>query len=148
MIYSIDRVALILILLLPLVLFFAWRKDTVAYRREKRYLECLLVGVIVAFAVQTHDVYTSFMVNGRFGAYASRYYLCAIGVLALAVMWIVCKLVRIRHSDNSLDSMAGPFSAHLATPALTAIGAFAVSCFILLLVFDGYIYSVLYYYSG
>lgn len=137
-IYSIDRIAVISVLLLPLILFFAFKGQRIA-----NYLKCGLFAMVCAFLLQSNNVYQSFMVNGRFGGYSSRYYLCGISILALSYVFIVSKLfVRGRSDMSDLNDISAISTEEEKT--ITPIGQMVISCVTLLLVFDGFIYSVLY----
>ncbi|MFT8330070.1 ArnT family glycosyltransferase [Bifidobacterium psychraerophilum] len=146
--YSIDRLGVVLILLLPFVLFVVRSRS-----RSKGFILCGLVGVLSAFVVQVRSVYSSVLNAGRFGGYSSRYYLCAISIFALATMWIICRTFIVKTTrekrlalDGSLDETRGQSSRNASKEKLilSEVGVFLVSCFIVLLVFDGFIYSVLY----
>lgn len=148
-IYSIDRIAVILVLLLPFVLFFMKTRG----KLQHIYLRCMLLGILVAFAIQTQSTYRSTMDDGRFGGYSSRYYLCMIGVFALSIMWMICtRFLITQHSQKSgNETLSGnqDISRDIEASSgvgysLTRKGTLICVCFSLLLLFDGFIYSVLY----
>jgi hypothetical protein len=141
--YSIDRIALVAILVLPLAVFLFKKAD-----RRLRYLQFGVIGIVVAFAIQIKGIYDSVMFKGRMGGFSSRYYLCAIVILALAILWVVCKIFLKKASGFShateINTHALETNDKSAHMYLTSAGKLLISIFIILLVFDGFIYSVLY----
>jgi hypothetical protein len=144
--YSIDRIAVIMTLLLPFAIFFIKGNN-----RAKAYMRCMLLGVVFAFIIQMRGVYSSTMDIGRFAAYSSRYYLCVIGLFAMAIMWIVMKLF-MKHDDQLVQGTRSRQEIYysvldqddkIGNNRLTELGVLICASFCILLVFDGFIYSVL-----
>ncbi|MFT8531855.1 hypothetical protein [Bifidobacterium aquikefiri] len=145
--FSLDRIGIVLILLIPFILFFVKAKD-----RRKKYLQFGILGIVVALLIQLQGTYSSVMQNGRFGGYSSRYYLCGVGILALAVMWIFCQYftnnsgMNLSKQVNTDVGLLGKEAEEMNTidTQLTSQGILLCASFCLLLFFDGFIYSVLY----
>ncbi|MFT9058815.1 ArnT family glycosyltransferase [Bifidobacterium aquikefiri] len=145
--FSLDRIGIVLVLLIPFALFFITIKST-----AKIYLQFGMIAVGIAMLMQMKGTYASVMMNGRFGGYSSRYYLCAIGLFALAIMLLICKYLVTRESHDPSQLQQGN-GARLddstragteITQRLTSSGMMLCSLFCMLLFFDGFIYSVLY----
>lgn len=141
-IYSLDRIALFAILLMPLLLLFFKRK------RNGAYLICLVFGVYTTIAYQLFKIFNEFYDYGQAGATSSRYYCCAISIFAIAVMWLILQYTS-NHANESLsqgsigsdDSKFESLFPQTSIPSSTIIFC---ALFVILLVFDGFIYPVLY----
>lgn len=125
-IFNIDNIGLIAIIVLPLLVF--------CWVREKNYAYISIgVGSITLVALyQAWSALNGYNTDGYPGGFQSRYYLCTISVLAFAIISIFSKQATLlrRNQDSEL-------------PIITNRGKFLASIFVLLLVFDGFIYSVL-----
>ncbi|RSX53682.1 hypothetical protein D2E25_1005 [Bifidobacterium goeldii] len=151
--YSIDRVAVMAVLLTPLLMVFMKKS------RQRTYFLIAETSILLTVLYQAISAFKGFHTNGYPGAFSSRYYLCAIAVFALAIMWMICQCFSQKDTDTDTDTDAVLASAaaetvptsHKATKTsdtvvpLTQLGTAICLTAIILLVFDGFIYSVLYY---
>lgn len=86
---SLNNIALALLLILPILLLFQMKRYI---RKYPVFLAAISVyfGVLISIIVQCLRAYNEFVnVSGYLGGYQSRYYLCGISGIALAVVGIV-----------------------------------------------------------
>lgn len=145
--YSLDRVAVIMILIVPFVVFAMKRSRLIDYMRIG------ISSVCIVFLYQARSVFSSYYINGRFGGYSSRYYLCAIGIFALIAIWLIVQRFGV-NDKNVVESASDEIrqkkthageNCRASGSVLTQTGILVCSVLFLLLLFDGFVYSVLYY---
>lgn len=126
-----SSIALTAILAIPVLIFVANAS------REASYLRMLLLGVYCVFLYQMlGSGFMGFNVNGYKGGYSSRYYLCAVPLFAIAIMYLIIKRFAMT------PQISGQFDkAHDAR--ISPVGEACCMVFALLLVVDGFVYSVL-----
>jgi hypothetical protein len=144
--YKLDKLGLYLLWFIPLFLFFKLRRFKQA---DKSFLVPLTVfsGVIVAIIVQflrAYDEYTE--VSGYLGGTQSRYYVCGISAIALAVVFIIRDLynVKIPLKESTAQNSA---LATILKPRLNTIKNVSIQLicllFTLLLIYEDFIYFLL-----
>ena len=137
--YSIDRVALMLILVVPLLLFFVKKKNTACIYLIFGYTSLLITFIYQLFA----SGFKSFQVNGYNGAFSSRYYICAILIFALSFIYLFlsryCNYRKYIYSNQRFDHCGGTTEAC----KLTVNGNILCCLLIVLFFYDGFISSVL-----
>lgn len=87
--FSLNNIALIALLVLPILLLFQIKKYIYKY---PVFLAAISVyfGVLISIIVQCLRAYNEFInVSGYLGGFQSRYYLCGISAIALAVVGVV-----------------------------------------------------------
>lgn len=134
--YSVDRVGVMLIIIAPVLLFFV--------KSSRRRAYALIAGISL-FAVMVYQgisAFNGFHVNGYPGAFSSRYYNCAIGFFALIIVFLICTLFGTEHGEcipsQTVDSESCEFNISL-------LGTVVVLVLCILLIFNGFAGSVLYY---
>lgn len=126
--------AVLAILIIPFALYVMRRN------RSRDYLCMAFTAVVLVMLYQMFgSAYASFINNGYAGGYSSRYYLCAIPVMAFACIYVIVQCCSQRISPTTLEPWRTSNSQQL-----TQIGVLICSMFAVLLVLDGFIFSVLY----
>ena len=124
---------LLAILVMPFILFL------VSASKEVWYLRISVMSIVITFTYQMlNSGFMSFNVNGYPGGISSRYYLCAVPLLAYAIMKLIENNL---HKSDDISIRASFRAAHRTMLSTNGIALCAV--FALLLVVDGFIYSVL-----
>lgn len=129
--YSLDRVAVMAILAVPLLAFLMRRS------RHRDYFIIAETGILITALYQWYSAFNGFYTNGYAGAFSSRYYLCAVSIFSLAIIWMICHT-----SSRTTDA-----ESTTAIP-LTRLGMAICLIAIILLAFDGFIDSFLYHADG
>lgn len=137
--YSLDRVALMLILVVPLLLFFVKKKNTACIYLIFGYTSLLITFVYQLFA----SGFKSFQVNGYNGGFSSRYYICAILILVLSFIYLFLS----KYCDDKkciyLDQKLYHYRGTIKVCNLTVTGNILCFLLIILFIYDGFIASVL-----
>ena len=142
--YDITNIGVILVFLVPLTVFFFARS------RAQRFLSLAASSVLLVIIYQFIGVAKSYYINGRFGGYSSRYFLCAISFFALAIIWMIVryfvtpKTIIGTDAESSKKSCAVLEYHQTQSGQLTRLGTSIVLGLVLLLFMDGFIYSFLY----
>ena len=130
---GLSSIALTAILVMPFILFL------VSASKEVWYLRISVMSIVITFTYQMlNSGFMSFNVNGYPGGISSRYYLCAVPLLAYAIMKLIENNL---HKSDDISIRASFRAAHRTMLSTNGIALCAV--FALLLVVDGFIYSVL-----
>lgn len=130
---GLSSIALTAILVMPFILFL------VSASKEVWYLRISVMSIVITFTYQMlNSGFMSFNVNGYPGGISSRYYLCAVPLLAYAIMKLIENNL---HKSDDISMRASFRAAHRTMLSTNGIALCAV--FALLLVVDGFIYSVL-----
>lgn len=139
-IYALDRVAVMAVLLAPALIFIVNRN------RVQGYISALVAGVYGTILYQLYKVFNEFHDYGQGGANSSRYYCCAVSIFALAIMWMIMRYF----SEKEEAPEAVATALHADAPAsvfphtrLSPTGNAICAVLVILLLFDGFIYSVL-----
>lgn len=127
-----SSIALTAILICPLLVFVADKS------REIYYLRMALIGVCAVFLYQLGSAFIGFNVNGYLGAFSSRYYLCAVPFLAITIICLIIKWF----SMSLQTAEAIPCEEEKGT-RISSIGEACCMVFAMLLIVDGFVYSVL-----
>lgn len=134
------HVGLIAILLIPVSVLF------LAKSRVRDFLAIAETAFLITAVYQGYSAFRGFYDNGYPGAYSSRYYLCVISVFAFAIIWMICRSFSRSQETQLLDDDRP--AARLEPVPLTSLGTAICLVFIVLLVFDGFLYSLLYQADG
>ncbi|MBW3087449.1 hypothetical protein KIH77_01640 [Bifidobacterium sp. 82T24] len=110
--FDISSIGMLLILLAPLTVFFYTKN------RMQKFLSMGTISVLIVVTYQFITALKGFYTNGYPGGIQSRYYLCAMGFFALALIWMVSKLVV--PSDETCEDLGSSQSSVL--PRLTGTG--------------------------
>lgn len=133
--YALDRVGVIATLLLPFLILVIRKVDS----RKLLYLKFGIVAIGIVMLYQLFNGVSSYIFNGYTGGYSSRYYGCVTCVFALSIIWM------IRHYFMRGECVLNNGSCWTNRDSYCML---ACACFSLLLVYDGFIGSVLYYLDG
>lgn len=128
---GLSSIALTAILLIPMLVFVANKSRSVSFMRVS------LGGVLGVFIYQMFaSGFMGFNINGYPGGFGSRYYLCAMPILALIAVYLITQWFSRAHDEsvNSLDEKE---------KGMTSAGYACSMAFAMLLVVDGFVYSVL-----
>lgn len=140
--YALDRIGVMAVLLAPL-LVLAVRGCRSA---KLTYLRFGILATCIVIAYQLINGVNSYMSNGYTGGYSSRYYGCVTCLFAFAIIWLICHYFTIGNPRIESESDTGK---QYAEPIpLTNYGTCLCILLILLLAYDGFIGSVLYYIDG
>lgn len=131
---SIGAVAVTSIILMPLMIFL------VKKNHAGQYLTFGVIAICVVSVYQFVSAMNGFYENGYGGGYQSRYYLCAITVMGLSIIWLI-----VHRIDQKLYVLSSPHPDNPDNTVLPRSMTWCVVAFILLLVFDGFISSLLYH---
>ena len=112
--FDISTIGMLLILLVPLTVFLYARS------KAQRFLSMGTCSVLVVILYQFNSASKGFYNNGYLGGIQSRYYLCAIGFFALALIWMVSHLV-VHNSAGDL-CYKNPQIENADIPRLSSIG--------------------------
>lgn len=142
--FSLNQIGLALLFALPLLLFFTRRRGKQA--DGKTGLLFAYAALLAVILLQFSRAYWEFAhVSGYLGGYQSRYYLCAVPVLALCTAWgtqAVCERLR---APGCQPRLAG------APPRAALVGLHAVQAgcagFTALLVYEDFIYFLRYFHQ-
>ncbi|MCH9276633.1 glycosyltransferase family 39 protein [Bifidobacterium amazonense] len=138
-IYAIDRIGVMAILLVPLCIFLMKRS------RMRNYLTLLAAGIYCTMLYQLYKIFKEFNNYGQLGANSSRYYCCAIAIFAIIVVWMIMTVFPAKSDDAG----AGPSGTHSSVipvfpgNRLSMAGIVVCAVMVIVLVFDGFVYSVL-----
>lgn len=131
--YAIDRIAVMAILVIPLIVFLIKRS------RVGDYCAIAIGSVLAVMVYQGYSAFNGFHVNGYPGAYSSRYYACVVSVFALTIIWLICQAFSKEDSEIKQASLSSRSSS------LTNMGIAVCALWSMWLIFDGFVYSVLYH---
>lgn len=137
--YTLDRIAVMAIMIIPIVLVIMRRS------RLRDYGLLAYGSIVIVMLYQAYSAFKGFHDNGYPGAYSSRYYDCAVTIFALIIIGMICSVFfGTAHDDPHMRHGSADENA-----SALSLGGIAVSAlFALLLVFDGFVFSVLYYADG
>lgn len=130
--YSIDRIALMGIWIIPMWLFFKKKK---AESLETMFLIFFTIAIYITFIMQFSNAATRFFQDGFPGSYQSRYYLCVIVIFALSIIRCL-EYFYSRYEETSADLNSVKFDKK------KLICVFAIA-FSLLLFYEDFIYFIL-----
>ncbi len=101
-IFSFGNIALFSLLIIPIFLLFSLKRNNknmpIIYASISVYF-ALVISSIVQW-LKAYDEYVH--ISGYLGAYQSRYYLCGISALALAITYVVDNLIYGNNKKNGL----------------------------------------------
>lgn len=125
-----ETIALTSIWFIPLLLFGK------KVRKNIKHILCILsiyVGILITLVLQIYSGYSGFCTRGYMGGLQSRYYLCAIVGFAFAITALVEYLLICVKGENKYAQI------------LKQIIIYVVIAFIGLLLYEDFIYFLLYY---
>ena len=133
---SISCIGIIAILFIPMLVFF------VKKNKSGWYLAIGMASTLVVMFYQAYLAFWGFYENGYPGGFQSRYYLCAISLFALTILWLIsCSpLLERRTSSKDINKIELK-----QTVSLTQVGTLICSIAVVLLVYNGFISSFLYW---
>ncbi len=129
--YSPYRIALISIMFIPLLAFWSRRKKV----PHKWACLSLYIGTLFAAGYQFYHAYTGYLSNGYPGGYQSRYYLCALPVIAFLVAG-----VWEDRTDFHLEAVQEKHKT-----ALSLLGSACAILFCALLIYEDFGYFILHF---
>ncbi|MBT1173517.1 hypothetical protein JS528_09230 [Bifidobacterium sp. MA2] len=138
--YALDRMAVMAVLVVPLAVFLMSRS------RHRDYFIIVETAMLATAVYQWYSAFNGFYRNGYPGAFSSRYYLCATSLFALAIVWMICRRFSAKTDDSLLTTPS--HTNRPATVPLSELGMALCLIAIVLLTFDGFIYSLLYQADG
>ncbi|MEK0263935.1 hypothetical protein [Bifidobacterium mongoliense] len=134
--FTCDSIGVTLILLIPFTIFFFHRG------KKQLYLSMGISSMSIAIIYQFTSAAAATYGRGNLGGgVQSRYYQCAIGLLALCIIWMICRSPIIKQNSSSLKSACNT-NVH-PEPALTELGTATIAFISLLLLYDGFISTFL-----
>jgi hypothetical protein len=139
-IFSIQKTALLSLCVLPLMLFWKFRGNDKLYMLKSTLISVYL-GVVATISIQTLRAYYEYKnVSGYLGGSQSRYYLCTISAIALAIVFFT-KSIYENQPKKHLKLRFG--NKKISLPIRKTVTGFICVVFIGLLFYEDFIYFLI-----
>lgn len=147
--FSLNNIGLLALLVIPVILMFQVKKSI---KKSSVVLALISVylGLISSMVIQCIRAYNEFVnVSGYLGGYQSRYYLCGISVIALAIVKIISNFISEEEETSKikLNFQSNLVLQYYGTKKVSTIRKAIVYCicisFILLLLYEDFIYFLI-----
>lgn len=130
--FAIQNVALISIWFIPALMLIKKIRNNTRYSIVSI---SALIGITFTIIAQIHNGYKGFYVRGYIGGFQSRYYLCAIGLIAFCICMMAEKLFDVDKRTQNAELSA----------AIKKISTVAIVIFVWILAFEDFIYFIAYF---
>lgn len=101
--FSINNIGLLSILIIPVILIFQIKKS-VKKSSAVLVLISVYLGIVISMIMQCIRAYNEFTnVSGYLGGYQSRYYLCGISVIALAIVQVIQNCIKNEEENSKIN---------------------------------------------
>lgn len=137
---SFEKTALLSLLVLPLMLFWQFKKNEPSNKLNSAVIS-VYIGIAITMLIQVLRAYYEYKnVSGYLGGYQSRYYLCGISAIALSIVFVArgfyenqsIKHFKLRFGNNKIN-----------IPIKKALTGCICIIFIGLLIYEDFIYFLL-----
>ncbi|UZW14614.1 hypothetical protein OSC52_01855 [Clostridium pasteurianum] len=146
---SINNIGLLALLIVPVILIFKVKKSTKKHS-DVLALIAVYLGIVISIVIQCLRAYNEFTnVSGYLGGFQSRYYLCGISVIALAIVKIVSDFLKDeeKRSEINLNLESNLVIQHYSTKKVSntrRLIIYSISLFfIFLLLYEDFIYFLI-----
>lgn len=147
--FSINNIGLLALLIIPVILIFQIKKSI---KRSSTVLVLISVylAIVLSIMIQCLRAYGEFTnVSGYLGGFQSRYYLCGISVIALAIVEVIhnCLKNEEENSEINLNFKSDVVIRHHRTKKVSKLKRLIVYSiclfFIFLLLYEDFIYFLI-----